>query len=135
MWFWTAAKISPLTNRPCYSRATEDVVPPQASRAAAAVIIKQDLYGCWRSQQPCPTAMGSNDYTGEDDNKNEVVQIQVHPDRVGADPTEGWRRGARGTLRKSCDTCTSSKTKCCGSIPCDRCKKRNIKCMFRSVKC
>ncbi|CAM9513416.1 unnamed protein product, partial [Hapterophycus canaliculatus] len=54
----------------------------------------------------------------------------IHPDRVGADPTEGWRRGSRGTLRKSCDTCTSSKTKCQGSIPCDRCKKRRIECKF-----
>ncbi|CAM9808335.1 unnamed protein product, partial [Laminaria digitata] len=73
--------------------------------------------------------MGSSDYSGEDD-KNEVLQMQLHPDRVGADPTEGWRRGARGALRKSCDTCTSSKTKCCGSIPCDRCKKRRIECKF-----
>lgn len=71
--------------------------------------------------------MGSSDYSGDDD-KSEVL---MHPDRVGADPTEGWRRGARGELRKSCDTCTASKTKCCGSIPCDRCKKRNIECKFR----
>lgn len=133
VWFWTAGKISPL-NRPCYSRASGDVVPPQASQAAAAAIIKQDLSGCWRSQQPCPTDMGSSDYLGEDDNKNDVLQIQMHPDRVGADPTEGWRRGARGALRKSCDTCTSSKTKCQGSIPCDRCKKRRIDCKFRSVE-
>lgn len=99
------------------------MVTPQA-----AVAIKQDLSG-WCSP-PCPTEMGSSDYSGEDD-KNQVLQIQIHPDRVGADPTEGWRRGARGALRKSCDTCTSSKTKCCGSIPCDRCKKRKIECKFR----
>ncbi|CAN0497853.1 unnamed protein product, partial [Ectocarpus sp. 8 AP-2014] len=54
----------------------------------------------------------------------------IHPDRIAPDPTEGWRRGSRGALRKSCDTCTSSKTKCQGSIPCDRCKKRRIECKF-----
>lgn len=72
----------------------------------------------------------TQEYSGsDDDSKSEV--LMMHPDRVGADPTEGWRRGSRGTLRKSCDTCTSSKTKCQGSIPCDRCKKRRIECKFR----
>lgn len=72
----------------------------------------------------------TQEYSGsDDDSKSEVLML--HPDRIGADPTEGWRRGSRGTLRKSCDTCTSSKTKCQGSIPCDRCKKRKIECKFR----
>lgn len=63
------------------------------------------------------------------DEDNKVLMI--HPDRGTADPKEGFRRGSRGALRKSCDDCTSSKTKCQGSIPCDRCKKRRIECKFR----
>lgn len=88
------------------------------------------MIGCDRSTR-ASEVMGSSDYSGEDD-KNEVMQI--HPDRHGADPTEGWRRGTRGTLRKSCDACTNSKTKCCGDIPCDRCKKRGLECKFRSAE-
>lgn len=75
---------------------------------------------------PEAQAMDTGDMSGD-----EVKPVVVHRDRVGADPTEGWRRGTRGELRKSCDTCTSSKTKCCGGIPCDRCKKRNLQCNFR----
>eukprot|EP00752_Nemacystus_decipiens_P007849 g7012.t1 len=56
--------------------------------------------------------------------------LMIHPDRGTADPKEGFRRGSRGALRKSCDDCTASKTKCQGSIPCDRCKKRRIECKF-----
>lgn len=73
--------------------------------------------------------MDSGDISGEDAKPD----MMVHKDRIGADPTEGWRRGTRGELRKSCDTCTASKTKCCGGIPCDRCKKRNLTCKFRYV--
>lgn len=65
---------------------------------------------------------------GTDDDK---TVLMVHPDRGFADPKEGFRRGSRGDYRKSCDDCTASKTKCQGSIPCDRCKKRRIECKFR----
>eukprot|EP00903_Cladosiphon_okamuranus_P010916 g10311.t1 len=64
---------------------------------------------------------------GSDEEKKVLM---IHPNRGTADPKEGFRRGARGELRKSCDDCTASKTKCTGSIPCDRCKKRRIACKF-----
>lgn len=72
----------------------------------------------------------TQELAGVDEEKNVLM---IHPDRGTADPKEGFRRGSRGALRKSCDDCTSSKTKCQGSIPCDRCKKRRIECKFRCV--
>ncbi|CAM9634216.1 unnamed protein product, partial [Sphacelaria rigidula] len=71
----------------------------------------------------------ASDVSG-DDIKPDLHEMILRRERVGADPTEGWRRGTRGELRKSCDACTASKTKCCGDIPCNRCKKRNLECKF-----
>ncbi|CAM9283404.1 unnamed protein product, partial [Ectocarpus sp. 8 AP-2014] len=72
----------------------------------------------------------AEDSNNSDSSTATKTSAMIHPDRIAPDPTEGWRRGSRGALRKSCDTCTSSKTKCQGSIPCDRCKKRRIECKF-----
>lgn len=117
----------------CGSRKTEILHPLKRALPSAAChygsVHEASVHLHSSLMSPEARVMDPEDLSGEDA-KPDVI---VHKGRVGADPTEGWRRGTRGELRKSCDTCTASKTKCCGGIPCDRCKKRNLTCKFRYV--
>ncbi|KAH9253546.1 hypothetical protein BASA81_008593 [Batrachochytrium salamandrivorans] len=37
-------------------------------------------------------------------------------------------------LKRTCDACVTSKTRCSGALPCTRCEGRKIDCFFRAAK-